>query len=86
MNTEKNNANVAANKELYETIAKELSPSLKQAADLTTDWLNTHQELIKALSGRIGEGLVTSVELLGKSLPIIAENIDAIKSITSRGL
>ena len=63
------------------TIGTELKPALKEAADLTANWLQTHQELIKALSGRLGEGLITSIEVSAKALEILAANIDLVRNV-----
>lgn len=61
------------------TIGQNLAPALKQAADLTANWLNTHQELVAALSTGLGQGLVSAVEGIGKALPVIADNIELIR-------
>ena len=62
------------------TIGEQLAPALILAADLTADWLTNHEELIKALSTRIGKGLVAGVEAISRALPVIADNIELVRA------
>jgi hypothetical protein len=62
------------------TIGQNLAPALKQAADLTADWLNSHQELVASLSGKLGSALIDSIHLIGNGLDIISKNMEVIRA------
>lgn len=60
------------------TIGEQLKPALKEAADITANWLNTHQQLIKALSSKAGDALLVIIKGIGVSLKVLEENANAV--------
>lgn len=60
------------------TIGEQLKPALKDVADLTAQWLNSHQELIAALSSDVGSGLAVAFNAIGTALSVIANNFKLI--------
>ena len=61
-------------------IGAELKPALRDAINLTTEWLDKNNELIKSLSTEVGKGLTTSFKAIGTALGFLAKNFEAIKN------
>lgn len=63
------------------SIMEGLAPAVIYITDLTSKWLQNHQELIKALSTRAGNALLASFEGIGVALKVIADNFGVISGL-----